>query len=257
MSKEKAPAFQFYAADYLADINVQLMTMEEEGCYCRLMAYCWREGSLPADPDTLASLCKGTVPSDRIMSCFTIRDGRLVHKRLEEEREKHAEWRKKCAKGGRRSARKPKTLKAQSAEQGSSTTVSRVVEVNEQGSSTLHLQSSSSTSSSKINNKPPSEVTLLKQFIESEYLNARSIPLVSDKSDWIAIANLLKSLKGKAPTEQIKKAWTIFLRSTDEFHRKQGHPLRYWATNINPFLSEAQAEENKQQLGALVSGLFK
>jgi len=55
----KVPAFQFYAADYLADEHVQLMTLEEEGAYIRALAYCWREGSIPADPEALSRLLKG------------------------------------------------------------------------------------------------------------------------------------------------------------------------------------------------------
>lgn len=36
----KSPAFQFYAAEFLADENVVLMTNQEVGCYIKLMAYC-------------------------------------------------------------------------------------------------------------------------------------------------------------------------------------------------------------------------
>ena len=35
------------------------MSLEEEGCYIRLLAYCWREGSIPSDLDKLSRLCKG------------------------------------------------------------------------------------------------------------------------------------------------------------------------------------------------------
>jgi len=49
--KGKAPAFQFYAADWLADEAVSVMSLEEEGAYIRALCYCWREGSIPADED--------------------------------------------------------------------------------------------------------------------------------------------------------------------------------------------------------------
>jgi uncharacterized protein YdaU (DUF1376 family) len=127
MSKESAPAFLFYAADYLADAKVQIMTIEEEGCYCRLMAYCWREGSIPKDPDLLKRLCKGVEPSNLVQGCFKqsrTNSARLVHKRLEIERKKKRVWREKSKLGGQRSAHKRKNIKGISNEQGGS----RVVE---------------------------------------------------------------------------------------------------------------------------------
>jgi|GEM_PF-6974428 len=91
--KDKSPAFQFYAADYLADEAVQLMSLEEEGAYIRLIAFCWREGSIPADPKLLSRLCKGA-SADVIEQVTQVFEpdpdmpGRLIHPRLEKEREK-------------------------------------------------------------------------------------------------------------------------------------------------------------------------
>lgn len=107
----KSPAFQFYAAEWLADEKVSLMTLEEEGAYIRLVAYCWREGSIPADAEMLSRLCKGaSTTSIRVVtSCFKqcpTDPLRLVHKRLESEAAKQREWRDKSSNGGRRSAEK-------------------------------------------------------------------------------------------------------------------------------------------------------
>lgn len=106
----KPPAFQFYAADYLADEHVQLMTLEEEGVYIRLLAYCWREGSIPADPKALSRLCKGAsheavlVVSDRFETIPN--DGsRLTHPRLNAEREKQEEWSRKNSINGKNSGK--------------------------------------------------------------------------------------------------------------------------------------------------------
>lgn len=105
----KSPAFQFYAAEYLADEDVQLMTLEEEGCYIRLLAYCWREGSIPSDLDKLSRLCKGasTTVISMVVKCFdqdVLNIGRMIHKRLEVERDKQREWKEKSSRGGRKSA---------------------------------------------------------------------------------------------------------------------------------------------------------
>jgi len=152
MSKESSPAFQCYAAEYLADVNTQLMTVEEEGCYWRLMLFCWREKSLPRDIESLTALCKGVTPTNRVVSCFTVFGDRLVHDRLERERLKQEEWRIKSAKGGRHSAHKPKSGKHKVHEQGGTTTV---LAARYKGGSTLQSSSSSSTSSCNTPHMPP------------------------------------------------------------------------------------------------------
>lgn len=106
----KSPAFQFYAADYLADEHVQVMTLEQEGIYVRLLSYCWREGSIPADIAMLSRLCKNA-PSDSIsvvvqrFEAHPARPDRLVHPRLEAERAKQAEFSENKARAGRKGAR--------------------------------------------------------------------------------------------------------------------------------------------------------
>jgi uncharacterized protein YdaU (DUF1376 family) len=110
MAIGKSPCFQFYAAEYLADENVALMTLEEEGAYIRALAYCWREGSIPADPARLSLLLKGAsnqtvrVVQERFNQHPTMID-RLVHQRLEQEREKQRAWREKSAEGGKKSGK--------------------------------------------------------------------------------------------------------------------------------------------------------
>lgn len=158
MTKSNSPAFQFYAADYLADEKVQVMTLEDEGCYVRLMAYGWREGSIPEDPEIQARLCKGVKPSDLVIGCFKggvqngAPEGRLVHPRLEIERAKQAEWKAKSAEGGRKSAHKRKHHKVISVEQGGSSTVPRVVQPKGNSSSSF----SSSISNNNTHKRKPS-----------------------------------------------------------------------------------------------------
>jgi uncharacterized protein YdaU (DUF1376 family) len=98
----KSPAFQVYAADFLADKNTAVMSAEEVGAYWLLILYCWREGTLPSDIEELAALSR--VPVERFSSswerriarCFAVReDGLIVHPRLELEREHQAVNREK------------------------------------------------------------------------------------------------------------------------------------------------------------------
>ena len=58
ITKTKSPAFPFNAVDYLSDMNVNLMSFDQQGAYIRLLSYCWIEGSLPKDQGELSKLCK-------------------------------------------------------------------------------------------------------------------------------------------------------------------------------------------------------
>lgn len=109
---DKRPAFQFYPKDYLSDENVMVMSLEEQGAYIRLMSFCWLEGSIPADTERMAKLC--FVDGKRMAelwqsleSCFSPhpkKPGRMTHPRLDEEREKQDEHRKKRQEAGKAGA---------------------------------------------------------------------------------------------------------------------------------------------------------
>lgn len=113
MSKaKKAPAFQFYAAEFLVDENVVLMSNQQVGCYIKLMAYCWREGSIPADVSKVAKLCgeDGSVMAQLwlgISECFEVASAlpnRLVHPRLQIERDKQEQFKSERAVSGKKGA---------------------------------------------------------------------------------------------------------------------------------------------------------
>jgi uncharacterized protein YdaU (DUF1376 family) len=145
----KSPAFQFYPQDFLADINVAAMSMEERGCYITLLSHCWIEGCLKGGSRVLQALCNK--PSnwkeiwDNISGCFYEIEGVLYHKRLDIERKKQEEWRLKSQQGGIISAsiRREKGMKNKS--KGSSRVVQPPYEPN--------VNSSSSSSSSSIKHK--------------------------------------------------------------------------------------------------------
>lgn len=144
----KSPAFQFYAADFLADERVSLMSLEEVGAYIIALAYCWREGSIPADDTQLSRLCKGanTTVIRVVKGCFnqSVSDPlRLVNTRLELEREKQRVWSEKSSTGGKKAAEK---------RWGSKRGKVRVVKPkrNHPGKGGIALQSSSSSSNNII-----------------------------------------------------------------------------------------------------------
>lgn len=106
----KAPAFQFYPADWMASQRLQMLSLEEEGAYIRLLCYCWNHGSIPADPEKLARLIGkgGSTTLARVVATMFQPDGSnpeiMRHERLDLEREKQAQWKEKSSAGGKKSA---------------------------------------------------------------------------------------------------------------------------------------------------------
>lgn len=120
MADRLAPAFQFYANDWLADINVTMMSPAQEGAYIRLLCYAWKDPdcSLPDDDDQLAILSRlgeGWLKggSTVVRKCFNQSGSRLVHEGLKEIRNKHLEWSNKSREGGIKSgaARRLRSVK--------------------------------------------------------------------------------------------------------------------------------------------------
>ena len=104
----------FYAGDYLASSRVQLMTLEEEGAYIRLLCHCWNAGSIPKEPEQIARLIgKGasTTLATNVATMFIPKGKVLVHDRLEQYRDERQKWIEKSREGGLKSAEMRKLLK--------------------------------------------------------------------------------------------------------------------------------------------------
>jgi hypothetical protein len=162
----KAPAFQRYAGDYLADERLALMSLEEEGAYNRAQAYCWREGSIPSDEKLLSRLLKGASPEtvkvvQRWFVPHPTDSSRLIDPELEEQREKRRLWIEKSSQAGRESG-KARRAKSFSTEP-TLNQPSKLVEPNANSSS------SSSSSSSKQKRAPAAVV--LPDWIKPETWN--------------------------------------------------------------------------------------
>lgn len=109
-----SPAFQIYPNDWLGSASIQLMSAEQERGYLRLLFRQWQDPTctLPDDQEKLSKWSlmgegwfKGG--SDFVLENFephpTLK-GRIYNKRLYKEFEKQAEWRRKSAEGGVKSA---------------------------------------------------------------------------------------------------------------------------------------------------------
>jgi uncharacterized phage protein (TIGR02220 family) len=112
--ENKSPAFQWYPADYLSDINVILMSNEQRGCYGTLLSHEWLSNGkgIPRDIEAIAKLCgedskKMAMLWKGIEKCFKPHpkdDTKLIHPRLEKERKKQNDNRKKRTKAGKQGA---------------------------------------------------------------------------------------------------------------------------------------------------------
>lgn len=82
--------FPFYPNDFLSSNTVALMSTEEIGAYLLLLCAAWNDPacSLPTDDDSLRKLGRFTGDLSRIKTCFILKRGRLLNKRL------YTEWEK-------------------------------------------------------------------------------------------------------------------------------------------------------------------
>ena len=120
----KASGFSFSPSEYLANQQIQMMSLEEEGVYIRLLSYCWQNGSVPKDPEQAARLVgKGasTTVVASVLRLFqaTQNPQELNHLDLQQQKDRLMQWKEKSAAGGRKSA---------AGRKGGSTTLETVVD---------------------------------------------------------------------------------------------------------------------------------
>lgn len=109
MSKD--PAFPLYAQDFLT--GVMYMTDSEIGQYIKLLCKQWTDGEIPKKRVGFLIGCQWEEVGEELKSKFIENGESLINKRLEEERQKRANFRKKQSengkKGGRPKKNKPNT----------------------------------------------------------------------------------------------------------------------------------------------------
>ena len=120
----KSSGFSFSPSEYLANQQIQMMSLEEEGVYIRLLSYCWQNGSVPKDPEQAARLVGKGASTTVVASVLRLFDAtqnpqELTHFDLQQQKERLTQWKEKSAAGGRKSAATRK---------GGSTTLDAVLE---------------------------------------------------------------------------------------------------------------------------------
>jgi uncharacterized protein YdaU (DUF1376 family) len=98
---EKSPAFQFYPKDFISSTKVQRMSLTEIGAYTLLLSHCWLDSGLPSDIAQLARIVKvkdrqfARMWKGALSECFYEKQGKLQNDRLDKERKKQAEYRRR------------------------------------------------------------------------------------------------------------------------------------------------------------------
>lgn len=109
--EKRAPAFQFYPADYLADMRIRMLSWASRGLYVDLLCYCWREGWIPADSSAIAQLChcQDSAIIEPCLALFSPHPDdpeKLIHLRLDAERAKQKAFREERKASGIKGAAK-------------------------------------------------------------------------------------------------------------------------------------------------------
>jgi uncharacterized protein YdaU (DUF1376 family) len=101
-TRKQAPSFPLYASDFLGSPSVLSMSMTERGVYITLLCAQWELGSLPTAMKPMAALLKGVNEKQlsrmwptNLAGCFVERGGRLINPRLERERKKQVDYRRR------------------------------------------------------------------------------------------------------------------------------------------------------------------
>ena len=104
-TKRKAPAFQFYADDFLAGTSD--MSPEEVGGYIRLLCHQWTKGGIPNDEERAARMAglMGSPSIRYVLAKFSLcDDGMLRNARMESVRAESEAYRSSQSEAGRKGA---------------------------------------------------------------------------------------------------------------------------------------------------------
>lgn len=101
----RSPAFQFYTQDFVA--GTVTLTTEEVGAYMLLMCHCWDKGAIPKDITLMSRITRLTPKKmqstwSALASKFRETEGGYIQPRIERERQKQADYRRRQAEASRK-----------------------------------------------------------------------------------------------------------------------------------------------------------
>jgi uncharacterized protein YdaU (DUF1376 family) len=249
MAPEKAPAFQFYPKDFLTDGRVSGMSLSERGAYITLLSLCWLERSLPRDLTRLAR--QVGVPRAHmarlwpaIAPCFKddpANGERLIHPRLELERQKQETYRRRQSDKGKASAANRKATEPQpDVNRGSTERPTKPQPAVNSPVSSLQIHEKKNTSRGTPKERGDPRVRDFLTWFQSEYTARRHGADYLVK--WDRDGALVKQMLGATDLEKLKKYAQIMLsdRCEDEFITLSDRGITILSAKFN-WLSERYA----------------
>ena len=209
-SKRKAPAFQFYADDFLA--GTLEMSQEEVGQFIRLLCHQWNRGSIPVETEKQQRLTGGCVSVDVLVKFRLCEDGLLRNERLETVRSEKDRYLQQQSQKGRKSAelRKLASTGNQPDTQPESNSGSTVVEIRLQPK--VNSPSPTPTPNNKEESIAPKSQRLRFAVPTVEEIEAECVKIQLPVSEALKFSDYYES-KGWVVGKAKMKAWKPSLRN--------------------------------------------
>lgn len=236
----KAPAFQFYADDFLA--GTLEMSQEEVGQFIRLLCHQWNRGSIPVETEKQQRLTGGCVSVDVLAKFRLCEDGQLRNDRLESVRSERDRFLQQQSEKGRKSAesRKLKSTTVQPEYQPESNSGSTTVEIRLQP----EVNSPSPSPIPNKDTKAPKSPNCLRISPELEDFRIRMGAIVRRRPETKWSARELKALKDvfhlNTPDEDIRLVEARYKTSDPYLRRDVLALLNNWNGEVDKARSVSQ-----------------
>ena len=202
---KQRPSHQWYMQDFLGSTDVQMMSIEDVGCYCLLLFNLYVNGGEVEDNAAgLSRLCRGYAVAEVVLQKFYKKDGKIRHKRVDKELEKQVKFSKSQSNNAKKRWKKGEKQGEVSQCDGIESALDRECSSSSSSSSFL-----SSSTSKKERKRPPK-----KKFLE--------FVLLSDSEE-----KKLKETLGGAFDEHVKKL-NNYIGSTGKRYKSHYHTILNW-----------------------------
>lgn len=256
MAPHKSPAFQFYPKDFMA--GTATMSLQEVGAYMRLLCFAWDAGGVPNDASERARICGCSRAQERelwkkVGKKFSLQNDVFLNERMEEERKKQADYRRRQSDKGKASAA---SRLQPDGNHGSTAVESR-----------LQPEANSSSSSSSSSSVPPSkndggDVQPPRPLVSGE-ANPRTWGKihgdhVTGFCDWVCLPEFVfAEFVRKSSGADYVRQWATGIRAKFE-GQTVGDNLKFWRTRwaethpeapVNGKPKARSVEEIKRSMG--------
>ena len=253
MKKQVKPlAFQFYAKDWLTDIDVRALSYEEKGIYFELLCMSWVQ-PLPNDINKLAKILNIAEQSlsDILHFFFIEKDGYFYNEKLEKNRKEKIEYFRKMSEAGKKGNNKRwNTVKEKTKTRLSPSDRKAITKQSPSNRSNTNTNTNTNTDtdtdniSKDIQKSEPlqNQIEVIKEFgnpeINKMLGTIKALLQLEDFKETKAMqrnfGKLLVGLKNKIGQEEFKARFLVL--GQDEFHLKNMGSLQYLYKQIKSYV---------------------